>query len=198
MAPAVEAWSLNHWTTKKPPCCFDSCSFVIFSEVLARGMVMPPVLFFIFRIDLTILGLWFPINFRIIYSNSATLLSLCVCVCSIAVMSDLFNPMDCSPPGSSTHGIFQATGKRECHFLLQGIFPTQQSNPHLQHLLCWQVDSLLLVPPRKPHFIRFTVLIVTMGYLSPSFYFQPAFIVFEAGFLQIEYSWIIPPFPPIS
>ncbi|MGE2757601.1 hypothetical protein, partial [Escherichia coli] len=28
-----------------------------------------------------------------------------------------------------------------CHFLLQGIFPTQGSNPHLLH---WQVDSLPL------------------------------------------------------
>ena len=34
-------------------------------------------------------------------------------------------------------------------FLLQEIFPTQGSNPHLLHLLHWQVDSLLLAPPRK-------------------------------------------------
>ena len=31
-----------------------------------------------------------------------------------------------------------------CHFLLQGIFPTQGLNPHLLHLLHWQVDSLSL------------------------------------------------------
>ena len=29
-----------------------------------------------------------------------------------------------------------------CHFLLQGILPTQASNPRLLHLLYWQVDSL--------------------------------------------------------
>ena len=33
---------------------------------------------------------------------------------------------------------------RGCHFLLQGIFPTQRSNLHLLHLLRWQADSLLL------------------------------------------------------
>ena len=36
---------------------------------------------------------------------------VCVCVCARArsVMSDLYNPMDCSPPGSSSvHGISQA------------------------------------------------------------------------------------------
>ena len=33
------------------------------------------------------------------------------------------------------------------HFLLQGIFPTKGLNPHLLH---WQTDSLLPVPPGKP------------------------------------------------
>ena len=34
--------------------------------------------------------------------------------------------------------------------LLQGIFPTQGSNPRLLHLLCWQVGSLTLAPPGQP------------------------------------------------
>ena len=34
-----------------------------------------------------------------------------------------------------------------CHALLQGIFPTQGSYPHLLHLLNWQVASLPLAPP---------------------------------------------------
>ena len=33
-----------------------------------------------------------------------------------------------------------------CHFLLQGIFPTQVLNLCLLYLLHWQVDSLQLVP----------------------------------------------------
>ena len=36
-----------------------------------------------------------------------------------------------------------------CHFLLQRIFPTQGSNPHLLCLLHCQVGSLPLVPPGK-------------------------------------------------
>ena len=35
----------------------------------------------------------------------------------------------------------------DCHFLLQGIFPTQGSNLCLLHLLRWQVDALPLAPP---------------------------------------------------
>ena len=38
-----------------------------------------------------------------------------------------------------------------CHLLLQGNFPTQGSNPHLLHLLHWQVDSLPLRHLESPH-----------------------------------------------
>ena len=57
----------------------------------------------------------------------------------------LWDPMDCSPRrGYSLHGKNTGLG---CHFLLQGIFPTQGSNPHLLH---WQADSLTTEPPGKP------------------------------------------------
>ena len=41
-----------------------------------------------------------------------------------------------------------------CHALLQGIFMTEGSNPHLLSLLLWQTGSLLLVPPRKPSILH--------------------------------------------
>ena len=34
-----------------------------------------------------------------------------------------------------------------CHALLKGTFPTQRWNPHLLHLLHWQMRSLPLEPP---------------------------------------------------
>ena len=46
----------------------------------------------------------------------------------------LCDPMDCSLPGSSVHGILQARVLEwGCHFLLQQIFLTQGSNPGLPH-----------------------------------------------------------------
>ena len=57
-------------------------------------------------------------------------------VCS--VMSDSY-PMDCNLPGSSVEFFRQEYWSVGCYFLLQGIFPTQGSNPHLH----WQVGSLL-------------------------------------------------------
>ena len=40
--------------------------------------------------------------------------------------------MNCNPPGSSVHGIFQAETLEWIHFLLLGFFLTQGSNPGLQ------------------------------------------------------------------
>ena len=54
---------------------------------------------------------------------------MCVCVCSF------FPGRNCEAGG---------------HFLLQGIFPTQGSNPRLLYLLHCQACALPLAPPKKP------------------------------------------------
>ena len=54
----------------------------------------------------------------------------------------LCNCVDCSPPGF----ICPWNTGVGCHALLQGIFPTQGSNPSLLTLLHWQVISLPLAP----------------------------------------------------
>ena len=51
-------------------------------------------------------------------------------VLGCTVLFPLWNPLDCSPPGSSVHRSF--SGKRAgvaSHFLLQKILQTQRSNP---------------------------------------------------------------------
>ena len=66
---------------------------------------------------------------------------------SQSAVSDSCDPMDCSPPGSSGHGILQAkTTGVGCHALLQGIFSTPGLDPSL---LPWQVDATTK-PPGKP------------------------------------------------
>ena len=57
-----------------------------------------------------------------------------ICVLSHSAVSNSLWPQDCSLPGSSVHG--NSPGKNTgvgCHALLQGIFPTQGSNPGLPH-----------------------------------------------------------------
>ena len=99
---------------------------------------------------------------------------VCVCVCAHSVHQlcpTLCDPMDYNLPGSSVHGIFQARRWVTCNFLLQGIFPTQGSNPSLWHLLHRQEGSLPLLPPGKP---------------SPALYHLGKFILFSH--LSICYS----------
>ena len=85
-----------------------------------------------------------------LYKNHKGTTSLCelmniwnVCVLVAQSCPNLCDPMDCSPPGFSVHGILQArilecknTGV-DCHSLLQRNFPTQESNPGL--LRGWQI-----------------------------------------------------------
>ena len=73
-------------------------------------------------------------------------MSVFCCCCSVAVYAvlhcsvcpTLCDPMDCNPPSSSACGDSPSknTGV-SCHALLQGIFPTQGSNPGLPH--CRQI-----------------------------------------------------------
>ena len=65
---------------------------------------------------------------------------VCVCVCAQSVLSEPLQPMDCSPPGASVHGILQTrilewVGR----LLLQESFLIQRLD-----LLHWQTDSLPL------------------------------------------------------
>ena len=72
----------------------------------------------------------------------AYMLQLCPTLC---------NPIECSLPGSSVHGILQA-------IILEwiampsprGIFLTEELNSYLLHLLRWQAGSLPLAPREAP------------------------------------------------
>ena len=69
------------------------------------------------------------------------------CVFSRLVMSNSLRPMDCRPPGSSLHGIFQARILEWVAVSFSKGFPTQGSNLHLLH---WQADSFTTEPLGEP------------------------------------------------
>ena len=63
----------------------------------------------------------------------------------------LCDPTDCSLPGLCPWDFLGKNTGVGCHFLLQGIFSTQGSNPCLQHLLPCQADFFFTTAtPRKP------------------------------------------------
>ena len=71
--------------------------------------------------------------------------SACVCAKSVQLCLTLFDPMDCSPPGSSAHGSLQA---RILEWIVMsssgGIFPDPGIESVSPAAPALQVDSLLL------------------------------------------------------
>ena len=55
---------------------------------------------------------------------------------SHSVISDPCDPVDCSPPGSSVHGILQARTLECCHALLQGIFRPRNRTYGVSCIFC--------------------------------------------------------------
>ena len=84
-----------------------------------------------------------------LYSIALKILVLC-CTKSLQSCPTLCNPMNCSPPGSSVHGILQAR-------ILEWVaMPSSRGSSQLRDqtwisyvYLHWQVGSLPLVPPGK-------------------------------------------------
>ena len=87
--------------------------------------------------------------------------------------------MDCSLPGSSIHGIFQAKILEwvASHFLLQGIFPTHRWNTCLLHLLPW---SWILY-----HFLKYfyCLLCLFLCVISLACWFKIYFSIFKGLYL---------------
>ena len=116
--------------------------------------------------------------------------------------------MDYSQPGSSVHGIFEARMGGGCHFLLQGNFPTQGSNPHLllgveipYHWATWEAPvSRLLI------FKLLTIWIQNLHiqlccwekkilqaylFLHHSFYMRYSWLLSKAGRKRYKSDWIL-------
>ena len=73
--------------------------------------------------------------------------SFSVGLCSSLSQARLFEPMDCSPPGSSVHGILQARTLQRVASSLSRDLPDPGIKPGSPTL---QADSSLSEPPGKP------------------------------------------------
>ena len=87
----------------------------------------------------------------------------------------LCDPMDCSLPGSSIHSPGKNT-RVGCHALLQGIFPTQGSNPELLYCGFFTIWSTLL--QGRPRILEWVVCAFPRGSSRPR---NPTGVFFIAG-----------------
>ena len=95
--------------------------------------------------------IWFSLLSKEQISSNNMLVSICMVSCiSLTLWPDGLEPARLLCPWDSPG---KSTGEG-CHALLQGIFLTQGSNPHLLRLLQWQVGSLPLAPHAKPSKIQ--------------------------------------------
>ena len=80
--------------------------------------------------------------------------AMCACMLSCSVMFDFLLPLGLQPTRLLCPRNSPKNTGFGCHFLLQGIFPTQGSNPCLLHLLQWQADSIPLSHLGSPCYVR--------------------------------------------
>ena len=82
---------------------------------------------------------------------------------SLQLCWTLCYPMDCSPPGSSVHGILLARILEWiANFFSRGSSPPRNQTHVLYHLH-WQAGSLPLAPPGKPHYLLNTLYLIHLG-----------------------------------
>ena len=74
---------------------------------------------------------------------------MCVRAKSLQSCPTLCDPIDCSPPGYSVHGILQARILEWVAMPSPGNIPDPGIEPVYFMLLHWQVGSLPLLPPGK-------------------------------------------------
>ena len=107
-----------------------------------------------------------------IYYVPGTILRLVLRAKSLQACPTLCNYMGYSPPGFSC--LWDSPGKNTgvgCHFLLQGIFPTQGLIPCLlcllhcrwvlYHRATWEVSLLLFSRPQSPSYVSLLVTLWT-------------------------------------
>ena len=101
---------------------------------------------------------------------------VCLCAQSFRTLCD---PVDCSPPSSSVHGILQA---RILELVAisssRGIFPTQGFNWHLMCLLHWQANSFTTKPHGKP---KMSVVSLKSNNPSGSLFQSPITVSIDRG-----------------
>ena len=90
------------------------------------------------------------------------------CCLLLQLCPTLCDPLDCSPPGSSVHGVSQARILEWVAISFsRGIFPIQGLNTRPLCLLHWQAGPLRLGPLGKPFYIEQCISVNPQTFIYP-------------------------------
>ena len=133
----------HHWATSRESALQVIYNIVLVSGVQQNDSVIHVSIFFSDSFPIWVITEYW-VEFPVLYSRSLFIYY-------------------CSPPGPSVHGTFPGKNIRaSCHILLQRLFLSQGLNPSPLCLLNWQVDSLPLASPGKPHFVYSSMCMLTL------------------------------------
>ena len=91
---------------------------------------------------------------------SPALICVCVCVCAcvhVQLCLILCDPVNCSPSGSSVHGIFQARTLEWVAITFSKGSSQPRDQTHISCLLHWQAGSLPADPPGRSYLFHLNV-----------------------------------------
>ena len=109
------------------------CS-IIYNSKTHQLMIGQTVIYVLYPYMIVYLLTW-------LYHGLSRCLSVCGCVCAQPCLTPC-DPMDCSPPGASVHGIFQARMLQWVSISISRVSYQPRDWAHvLLHILQWQADS---------------------------------------------------------
>ena len=139
------AWSVSYKRdTLKCPSWLWICPFLL--EALSIFVLCNLRHFKIFWVEYISLGL-------VLFPSEIFLLLLCgmhMCAKSLQLCLTLCDPIDCSPPGSSVHGILQLRILEWAAIPFSRGVSWPRDQTHISFVSCIDACSLPLVPPGKP------------------------------------------------
>ena len=136
----------------------------------------------------------FEISFTAKFAPSIQNLSKVCCVCSATKSCQILcNPVDCSPPGSTAHGISQVRTVVWVAMLSSRGYSWPRNRTHISYVSCIKGGFFTTGPPERPYTLQLVISLVSLSLeKSPPFGFSMTLnILKNPSQLSCRFFWIL-------